>query len=121
MKPLSRRSVTTGLAAAVTALPAVGLCVGLRGSVEAPDPNRPITPAEYLAEMEANGWRPITHSVRGKPRGVFEYCVRHKRPTREDMDLLYGINCRVNRSGDDFYKRTAQHLFEQGRIGRVWP
>jgi hypothetical protein len=26
MKPLSRRSVTTGLAAAVTAIPAVGLC-----------------------------------------------------------------------------------------------
>ena len=28
MKPLSRRSITTGLAAAVTAIPAVGLCVG---------------------------------------------------------------------------------------------
>ena len=30
MKPLSRRSVTTGLAAAVTAIPAVGLCAGLK-------------------------------------------------------------------------------------------
>lgn len=30
-KPISRRSVTTGLAAAVTAIPAVGLCVAARG------------------------------------------------------------------------------------------
>jgi hypothetical protein len=30
MKPLSRRSVTTGLAAAVTAIPAVGLGVGAK-------------------------------------------------------------------------------------------
>ena len=29
MKPLTRRSVTTGLAAAVTAIPAVGLCEGV--------------------------------------------------------------------------------------------
>ena len=29
MKPLTRRSVTTGLAAAVTAIPAVGLCKGV--------------------------------------------------------------------------------------------
>ena len=28
MKPVTRRSVTTGLAAAVTAIPAVGLCKG---------------------------------------------------------------------------------------------
>jgi len=31
MKPLSRRSVTTGLAAAVTAIPTVGLSVAARG------------------------------------------------------------------------------------------
>jgi hypothetical protein len=30
MKPLSRRSVTTGLAAAVTAIPAVGLSIGAK-------------------------------------------------------------------------------------------
>ena len=30
MKPLSRRSVTTGLAAAVAAIPAVGLCKGAK-------------------------------------------------------------------------------------------
>jgi hypothetical protein len=30
MKPLTRRSVTTGLAAAVTAIPAVGLCKGVK-------------------------------------------------------------------------------------------
>ena len=34
MKPLSRRSVTTGLAAAVTAIPAVGLCKGVEGPSE---------------------------------------------------------------------------------------
>ena len=33
MKPLSRRSITTGLAAAVTAIPGLGLCK----SVEAGD------------------------------------------------------------------------------------
>lgn len=31
MKHLSRRSVTTGLAAAVTAIPAVALCIAARG------------------------------------------------------------------------------------------
>jgi hypothetical protein len=114
MKHLSRRSVLTGLAALAPASIALA-------AHAAPDPDRPITPAEYLAEMEANGWRPATDSVRGEPRGVFEYCVRHKLPTREDMNFLYDINCRANRSGDDFYKRTARYLFEQGRIGRVWP
>jgi hypothetical protein len=34
MKPLSRRSVTTGLAAAVTAIPALGLCKGAEGPSE---------------------------------------------------------------------------------------
>ena len=34
MKPLSRRSVTTGLAAAVTAIPAVGLCKNAEGPSE---------------------------------------------------------------------------------------
>lgn len=34
MKPLSRRSVTTGLAAAVTAIPAVGLCKGVETDAE---------------------------------------------------------------------------------------
>jgi len=32
MKPLSRRSVATGLAAAVTAIPAMGLCKGASGA-----------------------------------------------------------------------------------------
>ncbi len=32
MKPLSRRSVTAGLAAAVTAIPAVGLSVAAKGA-----------------------------------------------------------------------------------------
>lgn len=36
MKPLSRRAVTTGLAAAVTAIPAVGLCVGAESASELP-------------------------------------------------------------------------------------
>ena len=34
MKPLSRRSVTTGIAAAVAAIPAVGLCKGAKESSE---------------------------------------------------------------------------------------
>ena len=34
MKPLSRRSVTAGLAAAVTAIPAVGFCTGVKDGSE---------------------------------------------------------------------------------------
>jgi hypothetical protein len=74
----------------------------------------PITPAEYLTEMEANGWLPITRiGPNGEPRGVFEFTVDF--PTDEAMNFLRYINCRVRRSGRDFYDRAAWHLFEQGR------
>ena len=115
-RTLSRRS----LLGAALAAPAVAIVAALPTlpAVEAtPNPDAPITPAEYLALMEANGWRPKTDSVRGKPRGVFEYTVNEW--TWEDGTFLRGIQRRAGKAGPDFYKRAAQHLFEQGRIDRV--
>jgi hypothetical protein len=51
MKPLSRRSVTTGLAAAVTAIPAVGLSVSARADTR--DDKLLATIRRYRAEINA--------------------------------------------------------------------
>ena len=53
MKPLSRRSVTTGLAAAVTAIPAVGLCN--RATVDPFERIRHLTKELEQAMIEAYG------------------------------------------------------------------
>lgn len=75
MKPVTRRSVMAG-SAAVIAGSAAAAAVPIAAFGAAIDPNRmvldlqaalraaikhvtPITPAEYLAEMEANGWLPV--------------------------------------------------------------
>jgi hypothetical protein len=64
--------------------------------------------------MEANGWLPVTRiGHNGEPRGVFEFTVNY--PTDEAMNFLRYINCRVHRSGRDFYDRAAWYLFGQGR------
>jgi hypothetical protein len=47
----------------------------------------PITPAEYLSEIEANGWLPVTRiGVNGEPRRVFEYTVNF--PTNQAMNFI---------------------------------
>jgi hypothetical protein len=51
MKPLTRRSVTTGLAAAVVAIPAVGLCKGVK--TEPCDDPLPDLLGRYRAEIAA--------------------------------------------------------------------
>ena len=113
---LSRRSLL-GAAVAAPAVAIVAALPALPAADAPPNPDAPITPAEYLSKMEANGWRPVTDSIRGKPRGVIEYTVDEW--TWEDGTFLRSINRRVSKSGPDFYKRAAQHLFEQGRIDRV--
>jgi hypothetical protein len=127
MKQLTRRSVIAGSAAVVTAIP---MALGSSGSSDANkrvldlqsalkaayDSVTPITPAEYLAEMEAHGWRPLVSIFHGKPlRGVSEWTVRDF-PEREDMDFLYYMNCRVRKSGADFYDRAGEYLVKQGRV-----
>jgi hypothetical protein len=80
---LTRRSL---LGAAVAAPAAIAIAA-LPVSAADPNPDRPIPPAEYLAEMEANGWRPVTDRVGESCGGVYEYCLNNP-PTREDMDFL---------------------------------
>jgi hypothetical protein len=76
----------------------------------------PITPAEYLAEMEAHGWRPLVTVLHGKPlRGISEWTV-NEFPEQEDMEFLRYINSRVAKSGADFYERAGDYLIEQGRV-----
>lgn len=52
MKPLSRRSVATGLAAAVTAIPAVGLSVGLAKASRGPSELAALI-RRYWSEVDA--------------------------------------------------------------------
>lgn len=118
---LSRRCFLGGAAAsAVAAIPVATLA--LTG-----DDTRPITPAEYLAEMESHGWHPVTGVVSGRPSGVFEHCL-NKPPTVEDMAFHRRITGRVfaGFAGDERdyasrYERIAEYLFEQGRIDSPWP
>jgi hypothetical protein len=129
MKEITRRSVMAGSAAIVASGAAVSVPVAMASP--SVDPNKhvldlqsalkaayahvtPITPAEYVREMEANGWIAITRIGRdGEPRGVFEFTVDY--PTDEAMSFLRYINCRVGKSGSGFYGRAARYLAEQGR------
>jgi hypothetical protein len=80
MKPLSRRSVTTGLAAAVTAVPAVGFCKGAEGPSELAAIVR-----RYFAELAA---------FNADPRGDDDEFYNADQPFDATLQQMIGVPVR---------------------------
>jgi hypothetical protein len=84
---------------------------------------RPLTPAEYLAEMRAIGCRPVAALHNGKPlsAAVIEYGPDDATEFFERAQRRLLIQSRVSVSGDDFWERTSAYLHDQGLSEEVYP
>jgi hypothetical protein len=87
-------------------------------------PSGPLTPAEYLREMQAIGWRPVASVLRGKPQHVIEYGpTDSRRGTIENQIAFLNVqNRRPDHSLEpDFWKHTSQYLYDLGLREDVGP
>jgi len=109
IESLSRRSFLAA-AAVASVVPAIA---PLKAASEDPDDFRPITPIEYLAEMEAHGWRPITRSFGGNlSGGVWAYCLNTPF-TWDDRRFFDDITKRAYASTEAH--DVERYLHDQGR------
>lgn len=79
MKPLSRRSVTTGLAAAVTAIPAVALCAAAT------------TEPDVLDRVRAFS-RQLMATPQNEPKLGWGVWLERERIGRELQSIIDGLN-----------------------------
>ncbi|MGO9698124.1 MAG: hypothetical protein ACLPX7_02545 [Xanthobacteraceae bacterium] len=80
----------------------------------------PFTPAEYLNEMQAIGWRAVAACWHGNPQSVIEYGPRDERHgSIENRIAFMRIQARV--PAGDFWRRTSRYLFDLGLREEVGP
>ena len=94
---------------------AIGVAAAPSAPALSPPLPLPLTPAEYLAELHAIGWRAVAMCFDGMPRHCIEYGPEDWRQrTPENQYAFALIQRRVSKSGDDFWKRTSRYLFDLG-------
>jgi hypothetical protein len=122
----SRRSILGRLAGVLASTPVAAALS--RPQVMARQPLKgPITPDQYIQEMQAIGWEPyaIAQTLRsGRTivlQGTFETHPADYYPTDEQYLRRRQLQTAVGASGIDFYERTGARLFELGMVQHRGP
>jgi hypothetical protein len=72
--------------------------------------SEPFTPAQYLAAMNAIGWRAVASCHDGVPVHVIEYAPEG----HSNISDFWAIQQRIDNSSGEFWKRTSRFLYDQG-------
>jgi hypothetical protein len=118
----SRRSIIGRLAGMLASAPVAVAALSPPPAIARQPLKGPITPNQYIEEMQAIGGEPYTitmTTVSGEVvhlRGTFETYPDDYFPNEEQLQRRFQLQEAVNKSGPDFYERTGERLRQLGMI-----